>query len=779
MAEVPINPRVLDLSRGVAGGYAVRLLTDLGATSSRWLWSDPRPGAWPDDPLFRDYFADGVEECARRVPLHDMLAAMPRLALEFDIVVTDFTASELAFGELFGRLSETNPAIIVANADHFGRSGPYAHWTGDELTDWAMGGYWAIGGDPAREPIRVPGYQAQFHAGMHLALAILAARRYALRTGAGQEIEVTGMEAVLGAHWSTTVAWTHEGRVFKRAGPDLFRAADGWVFFYRLGLYRDLFVLIGQPELADEARFATIQGWIANGAALWAIVEGWCADKPVDQIVEAAQALRIPVTPMADAERLLSDPELAARGFFREVEGVRFPGPPYRWPGGLPERRPPERLAALLTTAPGVARTPPIRRAAAAASGPALAGLRVLELTNNWAGPIAGRHLADLGAEVIKVEIPDRPATRGSHYPGKEPGKYFWNRSGYFNEMNRNKRSVALNLAHPSGRELFVRLVEGADVVIQNNSARVMPNLGLSYETLRAANPRLVMVSISGFGATGPRRDWLAYGSNIEAACGLAAMTGYSGEEVPYRTGSFVGDPIAGAHAAIAVLAALEQRDRTGDGCHIDIALTESSMPFMLLGFTHFQRTGTLYARGGNADPWDAPAGAYRCFGTDDWVAIAARTDAQWQALAALASLEGATWTRAQRLAARPAIDTAISAWTADLEQYECVRELQAAGIPSAPILHNYQLHSDPHLHARRAFIPIEHPDTGVMPYPGFPWQLSATPSRVRSAAPRFAEGNAYVFGELLGLPAAQMAQLYAEGVTAATPSGLSRPLLS
>src|SRR5690606_31795793 len=135
------------------------------------------------------------------------------LAASFDVIVADFSASELAEGALFAALEQQNPAVVVANCDHFGRTGPYARWQGDDVTDHRMGAYWAIAGDPAREPLRVPAYQAQFHAGMHLALAALAAARYARLTGEGQEVEVTGVEAMLGAHWSTTIAWTHEGRV--------------------------------------------------------------------------------------------------------------------------------------------------------------------------------------------------------------------------------------------------------------------------------------------------------------------------------------------------------------------------------------------------------------------------------------------------------------------------------------------------------------------------------------------------------------------------------------
>jgi len=775
----PLDFHVLSLARGIAGAYVTRLLTDLGARSSQLRWQEGRPGDWPSSAGFRAYFDRGVDVVIRHQPLDELLGRLPLLAASYDLIVADFSATEVPDeGSLYLRLRSHNLAIMVANVDHFGRTGPYARWTGDELTDYAMGGYWALAGDPAREPLRVPGYQAQFHAGLQLAVAALAGLRYARRTGVGQEVNVSAVEAMLGAHWSTTVAWTHEGRILKRTGSDLFEAEDGWVFFYMLGLYPNLFILIGRPELMDDDRWNTITGWLAHGQEIWGMVREWCRGQPMHQIVQTAQELRIPVTPVATAAGLLEDVHLQARGCFQRHGGTAYPGMPYHWTEPWEEELPRSVLADALQreAADNVALPVPLTTDPFAGHGAPLAGLRVIEVTNNWAGPIAGRHLADLGAEVIKVELASKSATRLSHYPGKEPGKYHWNRSGYFNEMNRNKRDVALNLATERGRELFIELVRWADVVVENNSARVMPNLGLGYDTLSRANSRLVMASISGFGATGPCRDWVAFGSNIEAACGLAAATGYDEtiDSRPYRTGSFVADPIAGAHAVIGVLAALERRDRTGLGSHLDISLTESAIPFMLESLVYYQERGELLPRRGNAEEASAPTGAYPCAGGDHWMAIAVRTDEQWQALCRVMGLDATLYPSASsRVAARAAINAQLSAWTREQDQYECVRALQAQDVPAAPILHNWQLHSDPQLFARNAFIPIEHPDTGVLPYPGFPWRFSTTRPAVRTAAPRFAEANDYVFGRLLRLSLGEITALYAAGVTAHEPEGL------
>ncbi|MBN9494604.1 CoA transferase, partial [bacterium] len=656
--NTPLDLRVLNLARGVAGAYAAWLLQGLGARLSWWQWQPPRAGDWPArGALFRSFFEDGADILARQVSQEALLDGIRRAAPSYDLVITDFAAPEMPQGALFEDLGRYNPSIVIANADHFGRHGPYARWAGDELTDYAMGGYWSLGGEMGRAPLRVPGRQAQFHAGMQLAIAALAARRYACVTGHGQEVEVSAAEAMLGAHWSTTVAWTHEGRILQRAGCDLLKAKDGWVFFYAF-IFESLLVLIDRPDLLGDPRWSTPQGLFANREDLKALVAEWAATKTVDEIVPVAQDLRIPVTNVGTAESLLADEQLKSRDYFRELGGARVPGLPYRWTDAWAPRPSPPLLESALAAelAPVAPAAMALSSAVANNEGP-LAGLRVIEITNNWAGPIAGRHLGDLGAEVIKIELATKPATRVSHYPGAQPGKYHWNRSGYFNEMNRNKRDLALDLSTEGGRDVLFDLVRWADVLVENNSARVMPNLGVGYEALAEANPRLIMASISGFGATGPRRDWVAYGSNIEAACGLAAMTGYDGS-TPFRTGSFVADPIAGGHAVVAILAALERRDRTGQGAHIDIALTESAIPFMLESFTHYAATGELMPRRGNIDPDAAPTGAYRCAGADDWVAIAVRTDAQWTALCSAAGLTcDPSWSNAERIQHRAEID--------------------------------------------------------------------------------------------------------------------------
>ena len=775
LEQPPIGFRVLNLARGVAGAICARMLGDLGANVSVLNWSEQ--SKYVIDPeyadLFRAVLEDGFEVRDQIEKLPELLDQLPFLANQFDLFITDFNASEFLEGKLIELLSKSNPLLVIANVSHFGRTGPYAFWEGDELTDYALGGYWAIAGDPNSDPIRVPGQQAQFHGGTQLAFAAIVALRHARLAKIGQEVDVSCAEAMLGAHWSTTIAWTHEGRVLRRNGSDLIKAQNGWVHFYHLALYDDIFTLFECTDFLEDSRFESVEARIKNIDGLTEIAKKWCLEHEVMDIVEAAQSLRIPVTPVADVPMLLDDKHLESRDYFKQVKTLQVPGVPWRWNYSWDARKQNNLLKNALSQTNDLVENTESNKSKKAP----LAGIRVLELTNNWAGPIACRHLADLGAEVIKIELFTKLATRASHYPGIDPGKDHWNRSGYFNEMNRNKRDISLNLATEHGRELFLELVKKSDVIIENNSARVMPNLGLSYDSLKEVNPSIVMASISGFGATGTRRDWLAYGSNIEAACGLAAITGYD-DFLPYRTGSFVADPIAGIHAAIGVVAALESRDETGRGAHLDIALTESAMTFMLESFVWFHEKGFPMPRHGNTDYFDTPTGAYPCYGRDDWVAIAIRNDDQWRSLASLAGFEDIElMDLTERLANRGSIDLRLREWVRGFSQLEIVRILQNIGVPAAPILHNWQLHSDPHFHVRDAFISIDHPDTGVYPYPGFMWRFSETKPALQKPAPRFGEGNDYVFGEILNLTNSEIDELYKLGVSSKYPD-VPRPLM-
>lgn len=791
---------VLDLSESIGGAYCTKLLADLGAET--FLVERPKTGhplrhtgPYRDDPHIEKsglflYYAANKKSIVCDLDTDEGRQRVKSLAADADVVVEGFEPGYLdSIGLGYDALSSQNPSLILTLITHFGQTGPYRHWKSDEIVDYAMGGYMYFGGHAEREPLMMNNNQPMLNAGAQAAIATLAALWWARKTGRGQRVDVSTVEAMLSAHAWTSTSWTHEGVVMRRTEPDCIRCKDGWVWFFLFRWEPTLFVLIGRPELMEDGRFADRQSWFDNREEVIRILGEWCAERTKEEIFRLGQELRIPVAPVNDASDLIQSSQLQARNWFQDIEHPvtgksKLPGFPYIFsetPATIRKPAPTLDQDAGFTFTHSAQKfdaseRTPIRGSPISHDSLPLRGVRVLELTANWAGPLAARHLADLGAEVIKIEAPDRPATRGGRYPGGDPFKHHYNRAAYFNKLNRNKHAITLNLFDPDARDIFLRLVAESDVVIENNSPRVMRNFGLEYPALLEVNPAIIMVSISGFGQTGPDRDYVAYGANVEASCGLAAVTGYADDERPYRSTLFYADPVTGAHAAVATLAALHHRAGSGQGQYIDMSLHENGITFFPEAIIEYTTTGFLSPRRGNRHARYAPQGCYPSVGDDSWVVICVRSDTEWTELAhvigrsdLVADTKFAT--PEDRRVRHDELDAAISQWTSQYDHNEATRILQKAGVPAGPVLANWELVSNPHFHAREFYIPMEHPEMGVFPYPGMPWKLSETPGIVRTASPLYGEHNGLVFRGLLKLSDEELAPLYAHRAIADEPS--------
>jgi len=759
---------VLEFATGVAGPYCGRLLADLGATVVKVEppGGDPLRKASPllnGESAFFNYLNAGKRGVVATAddPLR------PDVLGRADIVLHNSRGAEA--DDFEARVAAANPGAVVISLSPYGRSGERAGWQATPFTEWATGGYFYFAGDPAREPLSLPGYQAEFHAGLHAGVAALAGLWHARETGEGQRVEISHQEACLNDHSWLTTMWTHTGKVQSRTGSAYARCSDGWVFLFNLVPYPNLFVLMERFDLLEDESLQLPANWAVRFPEVLAAFQEWCSTRTKHEVYHACQELRIAASPVNTMADVAASEQLAAREWFGQVTvaGRTFvaPGFPYRLTGtpcentgvapGLGEHNF-EPLPA------GLASRPAPRDTRHAGNGP-LAGLRLIEVTANWAGPIAGRHFGDLGADVIKVELQTKPATRALIYPGDDVWPDFYNRAGYFNKLNRSKRGIALDLSKPRGRELFIELVKQADVVLENNAARVMGQLGLDWPVLHAANPRVVMCSLSGFGNSGPERNYSAYGSNIETSSGLASILGYDGSQF-FGTGTFYADPVTGNHAAVAMLAALHARRATGEGQWIDMALLEAVEPFLAQDFLRYTLTGEVPEPKGSqwGDGW-LMQGTYPTFGRDCWIAVTIRDERDRAALAAVTG-EGS--------------EEALRAWLAARDHLTAAEELQAAGIPAAPVMMNWEIVADNHLNDRGYFVSIRHPVAGTRTFPGFAWRFEKTPAAVHRPAPTFAEHNAEVFGGLLGLNAAEIEALKAEGVTGDHPIYAAGPTL-
>ncbi len=401
--------------------------------------------------------------------------------------------------------------------------------------------------------------------------------------------------------------------------------------------------------------------------------------------------------------------------------------------------------------------------------------IRVLDLTMAWAGPYATRLLADMGAEVIKIEAVnswDMIRTFTGLAPATDR---IWDKSPYFNGLNRNKYGCALDLAQPRGRDLFLRLVGVSDVVIENFRAEVMANLDLTYDVLSAVNDQIIAVSMPALGLSGPERDFIAYGTHAEQLAGLTHLTGYP-DGPPHKTGISYGDPLAGISAAGAVALALWDRRRTGRGQHIEVAQRENLINVIGEYIVAFSLTGNEPARRGNRHSSMAPHGCYPCAGDDQWITIACETDAQFAALCdavgqpALAG-DDRFADVVSRYRNEAALDEVIAAWTGTRSKADAATALQSAGVPAAPVQAIPDVFQDEQLRARDFFQPQMHRVAGEWEIEATHWRMSETPGHVRLPAPAFAEHNCYVFGELLGLSGDEIAALEANGITGNAPN--------
>jgi crotonobetainyl-CoA:carnitine CoA-transferase CaiB-like acyl-CoA transferase len=397
-----------------------------------------------------------------------------------------------------------------------------------------------------------------------------------------------------------------------------------------------------------------------------------------------------------------------------------------------------------------------------------LEGVRVADFTWVWAGPFCTLQLAHLGAEVIRVESANRTCVTRLLPPFAD-GKPGVNRSGYFNQYNQGKRSLALDLKQPQALQVALDLVAQCDIVCENFAAGVMERMGLGYERLRAIRPDIIMISLSGYGATGPEHEFVSYGPAQVPLSGMSSLTGYK-DWPPMHVGLSYGDPTAGLHGAVAVLAALLHRARTGEGQYIDLSQEEACIAVLGEGILEQTMNGRQPPRDGNRDPLMAPHGVFRSAGEQRWVAIAARDDEEWSRLAtAVGAAPLASDARFATLAARKEnedeLERILSEWTLARSPEEAMTTLQEAGVPSFVSMNNRDLSQDPHLNGSGLFVELEHPEAGTRQHVGIPWRMSETTCTVRRAAPCLGEATDYVLAEILGYDQSRIDGLRQAGV--------------
>ena len=791
--------RILDISEGIAGPFCAKLLGDLGAdvvkvekpgTGDETRSMGPFP-SWVEDAETRretsaTFFYLNTSKRSVVLDLDSVPGRehLRRLVQHFDIVIAGETAENLdAKGIGYETLAAWNPAVILTSISGFGSFGPQSHFQSSHLIACAVGGWCHLCGVPEREPLQVGGNTSATLAGAFAATATQLAALGRARHGGGDHIDVSVQQAVLTGAQIPTLMYEYRGAAPERyssvgsgAGACyMLPTAEGYVGLNALTRpqWHMLCEFLDRKDIAEDPRYRTVS-WVNPDERLEELRTAFTealAGRSAAELFHEAEKWRVPFGLVPDMAGMFSLPPHRHRGFIIPLEHpvagtVEVPGIPFLSTATQPRpTRPPllgehtdEVLADLPeASSPKVASRPHVNPLP-------LEGIRVLDLSMFFAGPTCAQIAADAGADVIKVESIQRiDGWRGSattHANRELPG---WESSPYFNWINRNKRDVTLNLTDPRGVEIIKTLVADADILVENYTPRVMPKFGLDYETLRAINPRLIMISLSGFGANSPWRDYVAFGMSTEQMGGFTHLTGYADGD-PLFTGTTGGDLFAGVMGANALFAALNHRDQTGEGQHIDFGQVEACSLYVGDAMTAWSLAGVDPGRVGNAHHHYPLQGVYPCR-DNRWIAITCKTAEHCAALAGIVGdPEIATATGGDS-----GPDT-ITAWTTSRQHLATMAELQSAGIPAGAVMNGPDLLDDAQVASFGGLLPQDRPGLGLKHYPNQPYRFrhTRTPPNVR--APLLGEHSSEVLRDEAKLTDDDIAELVIDDVVGTVP---------
>ena len=765
--------RVVEISSGIAGAYCGWLLQQMGADVVRI-------GALPmaTDPIslaLAYYAADKQTQSVEAV--RDAVAGA-------DLVITDDAAHVAALtGSVVADLAASQPDTVFGVTSVFGMTGPLANVAATAIDAQAEAGVaWALG-DKGRPPLTIPPGVLECQAGAHLAAACLMARLAGLAPAGGRVVDIALTDVL--AHYVGVNCrfYIHHGMSWKRAGRRaadsggaypfvILPCADGAVCLSgRTRPEWERFVeAMGTPAWTQEPRYQKLRAMGQQyPEEVDALIAPWLTERTKAEIEKIADRHQLTIAPLRNLTDMLATPQLTEREFLRPwtADGRKLLGPglPFRVSEARGNAQASNQADKLLSNAGGKKSTE---------NGGPLAGLRVLDLGWVWAAPQVGSILAQLGAEVIKVEHRARPDNSrmsgvvirdGQRIEGQTVDM-----SPMFHQINKGKLGITLNLKDPAGVELLKQLAESCDIVLENMSAGSVERSGIGYDTLSALNPRLVMVAMSGAGQFGSLSDMRTYAPTMSSFAGLESLVGYP-SEVPTGALNFaIGDPNAAIHGLVALFAALARRETTGRGCYIDLSLTEALFATLTPYALQAQIEGGQPPTLGNAHPAMAPHGIYPTTGEDNWLSIAVRNDDEWAALSRVVGNQ--SWaSEAQfvdagsRIAKREELDAMLAKWTANRDRDTLVNELRAAGVPASPVNDIDGLWNDPQISARGMADIVDIPGLGPEMLFRAPWNISGVDIATGTRGPVVGEHNERVLRGTLGLSAEEFKHLIEAGV--------------
>jgi crotonobetainyl-CoA:carnitine CoA-transferase CaiB-like acyl-CoA transferase len=773
----PVSPlswlRVLDLT-DVRGAMCARILGDLGADVIR-----VEPPAAPDS-LAHRYRNANKRIVELDLGVSDDRGRLDDLLRHADVLVENLDADAREARRLDpARVRDAHPHVVQVALADLGLRGPRSGWHLEALPALAASGALHASGFPDLPPCNAPGHLAHDCASVYGAVGAVAAvldrERHA--DGAGQLVEVSVQEAALAGTtpWSVAVQdylvvnplLPVDGRRNAEGAYWVLPAADGWVRIV-VGSpkqWQGFKTLMRDPEVLNAEEWRNPAFRLVNSDVIRLIAAERLTDRTRAELFDEALTLGATVGVLHRASEFVAHPQTQARGFFVDpgfpgLEGLPFATQPLRM------SRTPSAIRQVAARDAGTefaAETRPGGAPLGQGRELLLDGVRVVEFGVAAVVPELCGVLSELGADVIKIESMANPDVLRMGSGNRE----LINKSFTFNDECRGRRSVALDLTTERGRELAFALCASADVVAENQRGGALNHRGLGYDAVRAANPRVIYVSSQGYGSDGPFGEMPAYGPLNSGFSGVHLL--WNHPDAPYPCGTSLNHPdhIAGKLLAVGVLAALRERQASGEGQRLELAQTEAAAYLIGEIYLDAARAGTDPRPLGNAHPSASPHGVYPAAGDDRWIAIAVMDDDAWDRFRKVAGWDhdDALATAAGRVVARVELDARVASWTSTLDGADTAERLQAAGVSAMPVMGPLDHHADPHLLAREAIVQLHNPEIGDERHIGNPIRLSRLPQRRAERAPRLGEHTEEVLTSVLGLTPDEVAALVDDGV--------------
>jgi crotonobetainyl-CoA:carnitine CoA-transferase CaiB-like acyl-CoA transferase len=723
------------------------------------------------------------------------------LAHTADVLVESYEPGYLAERELGAAdLCAVNPALIYVSVTPYGQDGPLAHAPASALTIEAAGGLLSLQGDGDRPPLPVGYPQAWLHAGAQAAADAVIALNERQRSGRGQHLDVSAQACMVWTLMQATGYPPNEGTnppgtceergSSAGAVPGLdppagvAPCADGAVFFTiapgatpggrtLTALLKWIAASTDVPgQLLAEDWLAWTRAGMLDGTfdlglcneARRLVLAYFLTQKKQDLFAWALEhdALIAPVNTMRD---VAEDTQLASRDYWQEVDGIRHPGAFARLSRTSIELRSP--APALGASDVSLERLPAAPQPSDEPRQQAFAGLKVVDFSWVGVGPIMAKALGDHGATVVRVESTKRVDVLRNAPPFKD-GVAGLDRSQFMADFNSSKLGLALNLGTDAGRELAARLIRWADVVVESFTPGTMARLGLDWDTVSEGRDDLIMISTCLRGQTGPQREYGGFGNQGAALSGISSVTGWP-DRPPCGPWGAYSDFIAPRYGIAALASAIYERRLSGRGQYIDLAQVEAAVHFVEPILLDYTVNGRVAPPSGLNSATECPHGVYPARGKERYVALSVGTPERWRALCIVAPLAGFADARFDAIEARfeqrERIDAALEAWTRPQDPFVLAERLRQAGVPASVVQWPTDLYRDPQLMARGFFVWLDHSVMGPTPYDGLATRFSATPGRLRKAAPALGEDTHFVLSELVKLSSEEIANYAASDV--------------